>query len=459
MLKFSTLFLLALSMAVIYSADFRRFDEGHRVIARDPFLILMGDQKQQPSTIDSTEVDSLITYLTGVLPLHESTRENFPPTSLFQKPKANVLFLFEGFGTDFVQNNENLRVMGLKVFNSPKKVISIQQRYTSSPLSLLNSLVTGVEYHQHGVLDAYWRDRQGDLVYAFTNNETEALRPNIADVLLETQSGKSLIFTAAADKQTVGSLSPHSSLLTQVPPSNTFSYSWNGNQFAPLNSDATRFSFTKENLVARFQNANLIPLSDGGKLEYKEGVFVVTLPSGLTVDFDTSDENTFKFFAEVFYFGHVLHQLEGPAYSSLISDNVVDFYSFGFSSFKAFSQSGLSSNKNLAAVFLLDAVISQLYNKIQHLYGGRAVSEVVSLGSTYSTYEMPISAKFAMQSNGTNSSNNTGGGGDVTVEDVAVYQTCLWTGIILFLAVLSAIYSLVCMPIYADPIIYRPTFK
>jgi len=273
-----------------------------------------------------------------------------------------------------------------------------------------------------------------------------------------------LIFTAAADKQTVASLSPHSSLLSQVPPSNTYSYFWNENKFAPLNSDSTRFSFTKEDLLVRFKDAHLIPLS-GGKLEYKDRVFLVTLPSGLTVEFDTSDENTFKFFAEVFFFRHALQQFEGPAYSSLISDNVVDFFSFGFSSFKTLTQSGLSSNKNLAAVYLVDAVISQLWSKIQNLYSGRVVAEVVSLGSTFNTYEMPFSAKFILQQNGTNnsnSSNNTGGGansGDVTVEDVAVYQTCLWTGILLFLAVTSAIYSLVYMPIYADPIIYRPTFK
>eukprot|EP01097_Dermamoeba_algensis_P004427 TRINITY_DN2889_c0_g1_i3.p1 TRINITY_DN2889_c0_g1~~TRINITY_DN2889_c0_g1_i3.p1 ORF type:complete len:175 (-),score=42.03 TRINITY_DN2889_c0_g1_i3:112-636(-) len=168
----------------------------------------------------------------------------------------------------------------------------------------------------------------------------------------------------------------------------------------------------------------------------------------------------FLLFAEMFSYFHVVSQLSSSSLlRELVSDETPDLLSFAFSSLQDLTRNGVYSSKTRAAVYLIDSTIYKLVEKLNAVYDSRTAIEVVSLGSSLSGLDLPYSGKYVLQSYGDDNNNGTDDGGDITDEDVAIYHTCLWTGIGLFLAITGAVYALFFMHVHQDPLIFRPTFK
>jgi len=452
--------------SIYHSQLYRAFDHDHANFIQDPFLIVLGENYNKiPSSLSATEVESLISHLSGFLPLHHSERQDFPSVPLFKKPKANVLFLLEGLGHEYFSGN--FIEVPLKVLNLKKggKYSTIAHGDAVSSLSLLTTLVTGSPLEKHGILSKFWKNSQGEVQHAFAGKENEPFEASMSDVLLQTSRGKSLLLSFCADQAITSALSPRQSLLQAVDNHNVLSISWNGEGFASVipSQLSSEVPITKDGLKKLMPGYfNKLFSSSPVKITYNEnqGILSVSVPNHGIEHFDLGRMDDFLLVSEIAYSYHLVQILRtSRAFNTLVNDSSLDLLSFGFSSLQNVVKTGVYSSRTLAAVYLIDAALYQISNELNELYDSRVSTEVISLGSSLSGLDLPYAGKYVLVTSQDMSDPATDDSGYYTEEDVGIYQICVWGGLVLILAMLGAVYTLVCMQVHRDPLIYRQTFK
>jgi len=214
--------------------------------------------------------------------------------------------------------------------------------------------------------------------------------------------------------------------------------------------------------------------------------------------FDLTNEKDFLFFSELIMIDSISRSMQLNQFRELIADSNPDLFSFSFSSLKGLKS---DSQKFVAALLILDSVISQLISNYQSLYDGRIAVEVAFMGVTayqlahdsnthaalkqdvynkLSNYitdkqlfddsfpviyvgeeDADVSCKLLSQLNDESlhltcpvmslphlSVRDSSSVGYVEVSrDVAIFQIVLWFSIILVLTLLAAIYALFGMDV------------
>jgi len=251
--------------------------------------------------------------------------------------------------------------------------------------------------------------------------------------------------------------------------------------------------------------------------ENKRQVIVDLASKNIHAVFDIGGQEVYGFFTEMYFIRNLLTQIQhNTDYSNLITDSYPDLFSFAISSLKGISTFyGKDSVQFKAAVYIMDATISQAIEAFQGAYNNKISCEIVLLApsqdqvmnenkneknnlfkkinnfvqkdildayfpSIYlkkgvnrneacdylqaaTDYEVhcfdpadySYSEFFIHQStNNSNSSNSTNG--SVFDEDhVARYQTSIWVPVILILALIAIVYAMANMDVGADSMVYR----
>jgi hypothetical protein len=103
---------------------------------------------------------------------------------------------------------------------------------------------------------------------------------------------------------------------------------------------------------------------------------------------------------------------------------------------------GEASDESAAAAALADAVVTHLLTSLAAAYRGKLAAQL--LLQDRPTRRLADTTPAPTAYNAT----------QLTVSEIANYQICLWTGVVLVLAVLSAVCCLVNMDIRPDSLLY-----
>ncbi|XP_028405538.1 renin receptor-like [Dendronephthya gigantea] len=140
-------------------------------------------------------------------------------------------------------------------------------------------------------------------------------------------------------------------------------------------ASSNEMKLSKDELLKNFETSNF---GEGIKYLTNEHKFVVSVPGKEDVSFDMNEKDDFMFFAEIQGLFHLFDEIK--KFDSLTQDRFVDFYTFGISTVKRFSQryGGASAQLN-AALHILNNVIPKITKLFSELYGGQVLVEVVNL--------------------------------------------------------------------------------
>jgi len=258
--------------------------------------------------------------------------------------------------------------------------------------------------------------------------------------------------------------------------------------------------------------------SNSDSLQFNgETLVTVTLNSkNIVAEYDISVPEVSRFFIEVEMVRTMLAEMRSNAnIQASINDNIPDLFSVAFSSLKGIQKVyGKDSAQLKACICIIDELIASAIQEISTMYGGKLSVELVFLGESaveqiqsnqemktsffhrYSSvllnhgvnqdqldesfpyvyltfkdyenrneicsvfqsssdYEVICNEDFEMMTYVDTFERQTNG--TVVTVDAPIYQICLWTAVVLILAVIAAVYALYNMDIGADSMIYRMT--
>eukprot|EP00455_Lapot_gusevi_P027881 TRINITY_DN2961_c0_g2_i1.p1 TRINITY_DN2961_c0_g2~~TRINITY_DN2961_c0_g2_i1.p1 ORF type:complete len:561 (+),score=210.15 TRINITY_DN2961_c0_g2_i1:61-1743(+) len=288
-----------------------------------------------------------------------------------------------------------------------------------------------------------------------------------------------------------------------------------GNSNIQLDVHNLEALFGSSGLIARFWNS-LKPT--GGNFQFDAAKHTLTLSlGGQQAVFNLDAEENVDFFGELSFALHLLEKLQtDEALKALVQDDIPDAYSFTFAAIKDIrDKHGEESPLFGVAVRLLDLALPQLMDRYAALYQNSALTEFVMLGSDHhgldstvfdavqevastesgleehfpSVYvhdrshvafvcralrqklkpseaqvlcldgqhsnleleQYSLAGVSASASNGSSSGNSSN---VITARDIANYQICLWTSVLLVAVVFFVVYSVANMDNRRDTMLY-----
>jgi len=323
-------------------------------------------------TLFETQVADLLSYLVGTAPLNpQADRTQFPKKGFFSNPKANVLFVFD--------STDTAPEMGLK-----HKIAS--EAYPDETITALTSIVTGATPSQHGIIGDAWLARgSGETISAYESwnpSRSGSRSVTIQDVFGLAYGGRSLVLSFSSKLPIARALSAKPFLLKPTSPN--YGFFWNGKGFDSVYYDKAKYTATSAELfaiLAQLQDSPLVLDSESNSL--------VVNVDGQQVSLDLNAPEVVAVVAEVSYALHLMNLLStAEELRALVSDEVPDFFSFGFSSIKDLrNKYGRSSSQLRAVSVLVDYAVSTVVEKLNTLYQGKLLAEAVYLSSK----ETPVS--------------------------------------------------------------------
>jgi len=336
----------------------------------DSYLVFLGDNKvvvpKKELNLPETRVADLLSHLMGTAPLTPNVdRADFPKKGFFNNPKANLMFVLDSTmpGSELVLKH---------------KIES--EAYPDDSLAALTSILTGATPSQHGIIAEAWLDREkGDKVTAFESwapSQSGSRSATLQDIFGLAFGGRSLTLSFSSKLQMARALSAKPFLLKTSSPNHGFF--WSGKGFDSVYAEKSEFSANSQQLMevlTRLQNA---PVA----LNKERTALVVEGTEGQT-ELTLTAEEVMKFAAEVAYSLHLVELLSAnDKLSALVSDDVPDFFTIGFSTLKDLqSKYGKASAEMKAVSVVVNYVMSTVVSKLSALYQGRLLAEAIFLGS------------------------------------------------------------------------------
>lgn len=385
------------------------------------------------------DVGDMLCHVSQVDPLHPSTaRSHFGHNHPEQPPSANLLVVLEGVADELVQS-----MRSSVEFASAEGVRRIQidtREVQSDAVAQLATMMTGERASVHGIPASEWKEsrRQGsETVSAFSSNG-QLLCASYADVIA--QQGKynlkPLVVAVSAEGQLAEALSPRKDFAAEF--GNSLAYGWDEESDAFWSRSGSAHSgalLTRDEIEAKAAALQLPRHS----VSFSEGLLQVsTEVSGrtLTAAFDLAVSRDFLFLAELL----ALESLPSVVrqYSSL-NERSVDLLAVAVSSLKS-----LRGDQQAVALTMLDTALAAVRQSLAEAYPGPVVSEVVAL--PLPAPRPRLSARQVFD----NSTNTT-----YTAQQVADYQTALWSSVFLIVALVMMVFTFYNMDVGADSILYR----
>lgn len=348
-------------------------------IQDDSFLFLMDKYSSDSNEeISETNVADLISYLVGTPILNpQASRESFPQGNIFEKDRANIMFVVDGVGSETIQSIPQLKTLK----QSGQKLSIVKRYYPQDNVASLTTIFTGYGPSAHGVVNKTWTSPQGKSV-AYSNLQSSPQTANLADVVSQSFAGKSLIVSASSDSQ-LTSIFGVNQFANKHLSTNSFGYYWNEktNSFKNIYSSAINIPSTKQNLLEAIAARVYQLRNKGDRVKYSNDQIAVDFPTeNIHVVFDLAVKEDFLLFAELELVHSIVASLQSPAMKVLVDDSVPDLFTFAFSAIKGLqARYGKDSTQVTAALLILDGTLSKAVSDFKILYGRVAV-EIAFVG-------------------------------------------------------------------------------
>ena len=294
-------------------------------------------------------------------------------SSVFNKDRANVMFVVDGVGKEFISGINKLKVMEhLGQENS----ITIEQ-YPGDSLSSLVTLFTGYSSAIHGITNSTWVNN-GLKVEAFSSIDSVANVATIADLFTQKFEGKSMIYSMSSQLSAAKATNVNSYENKKLQENSDYFY---------YNSKTKTFNnkkgevYTVDQLLSNLKKNEIIMRNkeDSIQIDIENKKVNVKLPKdNVDVQFDLENEVDLAFFLEITMINEIYKTIEMK--EELVGDNVPDMITYTIKSIGNME----NKKKQEGAMYIMDGVLATTIAKYQTLYG-RIASQFVFLGNTQYT--------------------------------------------------------------------------
>lgn len=401
--KHCTLFLVTLLLSAVY--------------ANDGFVTVKGAALTQES-IPETHVADLISHMSGSFMRSDVDRAGFPQVDLFSLPKANVFVVLDAVSEDLIENMENR-----EFFEIDNTVPITKDAYPEDSLSSVTSMVTGEDYHGHGIIGHSWQATDFLAVKAFQHNGQRKV-PNLVDLFTYNSQGAARTLVVAGNQKMAFALGAHNELFSTHP-------DWN-NQALYYSPSKGITSLYTDDVLADISTIRSASQKRMMKVETREGFVLAAELYAI--------ENLPKVLAKM------------PASTS----SVPDFIAVGITSIRTLTvKFGRDSEQVRVAMGLLDSALANMYLELNQMYDSQVTAEIVGLGS--STAEHTAKTQDAQIKKARGVLYDYYYYYEYTAEDVSSFQTSLWTALTFIVAVIIGIIWILKMDKLYDSILYKTT--
>jgi len=291
--------------------------------------------------------------------------------TLFQKARANLLFVIDGMGSE-IASEIPMRVM------DGKRVKITKTSYPQDQIATVATLLSGTTPSEHGIIGSFWRNSEGEI--SAYKAQAAPLVAGIFDLINQSTGGNSFIFSASSDYQLSSALGAHQYFVSDNCVGiyyNTQTATFENIYSSPYPSLVISETSLLENLSERSSLFQYNPTTQ---------IATITL-NGEPVSFDLHNYEDSMLFLEVEYLLNFLEMLDQEDLKSMVSDSNPDLYSFAFSSVRIIKDAyGRHSKAFRAAVQLVDGAISIALERVNSLYNGHIASEIIYLGTPVSAH-------------------------------------------------------------------------
>jgi len=326
------------------------------------------------------------------------------------------------------------RFSGANLFSGPRVGLTVAISGFVQPTGELQAL------KQAGLttIDVPAADATSELAYILHGTAEGFRRATTPDVVSQTYNGNSLTVAMSFDHELAELLAVDASLVNAE--SNNYAFAWNtktqsfenlfGNQNVQLSSELAKEADWLQSTGAKLS-------SDGKSLSFGSEKFELTSQAD-------------KHFVVELLTAVQLTRMTTDTFASLVSDSSADSFSFALTGLEQIRrQYGSKSARYEAAAQLLDRTLVLMSKTLEQAYGSQVDTQFILLDDS-----MTVLPRFARSLQLMDSSNTTT---NYTFQQVASYQLCLWTSVLLFVAILLTFLMTHCMEINKDSILYRST--
>lgn len=344
-----------------------------------------------------TSLADVATRTLGVRPLHRASSLSFVKSNPFHKVRAHVSIAVQAAGEELLASHQMNHLQHLRNEHHSFKLTG--HVYPASPVAMAASLATGAAPSEHGIVGDGWFNAQGQKVAAFSSAAAASVRANVADVLSQSFSGRSLTVSASANAASALAHAVHYSLRALHPSWNNLVFANSqGSAFASLVPEHHRdlelslariHSLLASDALASFVGASTVSFNQDSR---EITVSINNVHSTFSID----SQPAVAFFGELLFVENLLATLErNPAFAAMVADEFPDLFTFTFSGLRAIRASfGEDSTQMHAAVGLLDVAIPEIINRFAALYHDSLVAQVVVMGSERTAIEASVAEKI-----------------------------------------------------------------
>eukprot|EP00339_Tiarina_fusa_P013603 CAMPEP_0117037662 /NCGR_PEP_ID=MMETSP0472-20121206/26555_1 /TAXON_ID=693140 ORGANISM="Tiarina fusus, Strain LIS" /NCGR_SAMPLE_ID=MMETSP0472 /ASSEMBLY_ACC=CAM_ASM_000603 /LENGTH=420 /DNA_ID=CAMNT_0004747681 /DNA_START=51 /DNA_END=1313 /DNA_ORIENTATION=+ len=391
--------------------------------SNDGFIVLRGAPEHSLTSMPEQYVADLISHVSGLPPVNQQTnRNNFPQTDLFSTPAANFLVAIDSV-TQELLNKANTKFLNLE---NEQTVEIVKAAYPEDSLSTLTTVLTGKDHTAHGIVGHSWKASRDVSVQGYSKGGNCQV-PKLADYIAVASEGAAKIVAVSGSKPMAAALGVHADIMQNHPEYNSeVLYFSRQRGLVELYSDETFESFTVIGQSASKRQMTLKTLE--GHILATELNAIAAIPSRLN------------------------RMMKGESVSE------PDFIAVGITSIKALTlKYGSDSPQVLDALRLLDSELSGLFAKLNEMYNGNIVTEIIGLQSSteeHTFYTQRKQQKRLLEEDPTGDDTDST---TYTQADVQAFQTKFWVAIVLIIAAILATLTLVKMDKLENSLIYRST--
>jgi hypothetical protein len=360
------------------------------VQASDSFMMFKTAGHYAADSINDTQIADLVAHSmnSGALNgLETVNRSAYPNVDVFNPSQANLLVSIDYLGAD---SQSELTSVG--------QAIKIEKTaYPMSTISYLTTIVTGATPSVHGIISSVWKEFD-EIIRAYSN-EGQSLIGNYADMLSQSTQGKSAVVSISSDAQQATAMCSHQLNLAREPLSNNYCYTWDStlNKVKAIAAPIEKLSIlSKSQIWLAFTHKE----STLSKILADAGITIVDVQptltrfsfvhNGVTSEFDYNTQEDMTFAAEISMIADLIARLRLGAYKNLAQDSAQDHFSVAISSLRTLANKyGETSSHFTVAVKIVDSVTKTLISEFEKVYDNKTTVEIIFMGKQ--NIELPSS--------------------------------------------------------------------
>lgn len=325
--------------------------------------------------MEDVAVAETAAHALGLAPLRPGDWAHFVKDSVFEKRRANAMFVVESVNGEVLRHFHGLQTLAM----SQGPVPIVESALLQDETALISSLASGLTVAQHGIVGTNWFTSDGDKVSAFEKPASMSQGQNLADRLEDAFHGQSLVVSASSRAQCAVAMGVHPATAARNPYWNAYSMSWNAaserfeslypHQKATPFDEASILQFSHlQRVLGAVRTTHAIKLAHGEQLAH----FSLRHPHSVT------------FLTELEFVLSTIAALKAdPALAELTADSAPDAFSFCFASLRFLKASFAPTTETFqVALHAVDRVIAHSIEQLSLIYKNRLMWEVAFVDQT-----------------------------------------------------------------------------